>query len=290
MIAPIPISSQLHRPKMALQAGVLIDLDEVGLHRLPHKQSSGHERSSIYFDLYMAYLKISGNNFYRSRTLFPMQPIVISYFTRNTPYEKDAAHLKASCERVGLETSIEGIDSFGKWHEHVCYKPTFIHQKLKELKRPLLWVDADGELVQKPTLFSTLDCDLALRRFDHFPTDHPCYLFASTIYLNYNPATLSLTQSWAEGCHQALQETPDLEISDQVILQSLLAQSSIRFQPLPPGYAALFEEKLPPAQLFIVQHQASRLYKKLINQEVSSALFDTLSLDELRQLRPKLLL
>ncbi|HSX26362.1 MAG TPA: hypothetical protein VLE89_05075 [Chlamydiales bacterium] len=217
------------------------------------------------------------------------QPIVISYFTRATPYEKDAAQLKASCEKVGVEYSIEGIDSFGKWHEHICYKPTFIHQKLKELKRPLLWVDADGELVQKPILFSTLDCDLSLRCFDQLPPDHPCYLLTSTVYFNYNPITLSLTQLWAEECRRALQETPNLEISDQVTLQSVLATTPHHFHPLPPGYAALFEEKLPADQLFIVQHQASRLYKKLINQEVASALFDTLSLEELRQLRPKLL-
>lgn len=215
---------------------------------------------------------------------------IISYFTRNTFYEKDAEQLRLSCEKAGLDHQIDGIDSFGKWHEHVCYKPHFILQKLNELKRPLLWVDADAEVVQKPPPLP--ECDLSLRVFDHFPADHPSYLFAATIYCSYTPQTLALIETWGRLCQEGMEKNPGLEVSDQVFLKAALDQLSgqIRFHPLPAGFAALFDQdSLPPDQLYIVQYQASRLYRKFINQEiVSFGAFDSLSIQDLRNLRPKL--
>src|SRR5579872_3889653 len=191
----------------------------------------------------------------------PVQfPIVVSYFTRNTLYEKDAEQLQLSCERAGLEYRIEGIDSFGKWHEHVCYKPHFILKMLQELKRPLLWVDADAEIVQKPPLPPT--SDLSLRIFDHFPPDHPSHLFAATIYCNYNPQTITLIEMWGNLCRKGMEMNPSLEVSDQVFLKQALDQMSkqIQFTPLPAGFAALFDQdSLSLEQTYIVQYQASRL-------------------------------
>ncbi len=212
-------------------------------------------------------------------------PLIVSYFTKNTLYEKDAARLRLSCERFGLPFDIEGIEPFGKWHEHVCYKPLFILKKLKELKRPLLWIDADGEIVEKlPSL--AFDCDISLRTFNHFPKDHPCHLYAATAYVDYSPNSLSLIEAWAEGCQEKLRANPGLEVSDQVILNDLLQTSKARFKPLPPPFAALFDENLP--RKYIVQHQASRLYRKIINQELAFGIFDHLSIEQLDQLKPRL--
>ncbi len=219
-------------------------------------------------------------------------PVVISYFTRNTFYEKDAEHLRRSCERMGLEYSIEGIESFGKWHNHVCFKPIYILKKMKELKRPLLWIDADAEVVQKPN-FSLFDCDIGVHLFEGLPTDHPCYLFAGTIYLDYNARTVSVVNLWAEECKAALHKAPNLEVSDQDILFSILKRKNIRFSTLPSGYAAIFDsvaENLPREDLFIVHYQASRLYKKFINGDVAAfEMLNELSIEQLRTLTPRIL-
>ncbi len=215
-------------------------------------------------------------------------PIVISFYTYKTFYEKEAARLLSSCDRVGLEHQIVGIDPFGKWHEHVCYKPFFIYKKLLELKRPLLWLDADAEIVRKPPF--QFEQPIGIRCFDCYPPEHPNYLFASTIYVDYQPQIVELMKAWGEECQKALEKHPGLEVSDQPILQSLLSKMKIPFDPLPVGYAAIFENEqdLPPDQLYIVQYQASRLYRKFINGEVVPfGAFEHLSVDELRKLRPR---
>lgn len=210
---------------------------------------------------------------------------IISYYTRNTLYEKDAARLRTSCEKFEFAADIEGIDPFGKWHEHICYKPVFILKKLKELKQPLLWIDADGEVVEKFPL-EPFDCDLSIRTFAHFPKDHPCHLLTATIFIDYTPESLSLMEAWAEACQEKMRAEPELEVSDQAVLNSLIGASSTRFKPLPSAFAALFDEDLP--QKYIVQHQASRLYRKIINQELAFGIFDHLSLEQLDQLKPRL--
>lgn len=211
-------------------------------------------------------------------------PLIVSFYTKNTLYEKDAARLRASCEQFGFPCQIEGVEPFGKWHEHTCYKPTFILKLLKKFKRPLLWIDADGKIVQKYPE-DPFNSDISLRTFDHFPEDHPCYLYTATMYIDYNPRTLSLIESWEDKCREALAAQPDLEISEQVVLNGLLKPSQAKFKPLPPEYAALFDEELPLK--YIVQHQASRLYRKIINQELAFGIFDHLSLEQLDQLKPR---
>ncbi len=213
-----------------------------------------------------------------------MNPLIVSYFTKNTLYEKDAARLRRSCEQFGLPFQIEGIEPFGKWHEHICYKPIFILKKLKELKQPLLWIDADGEVVEKLPL-QPFDCDLSIRTFTHFPKDHPSHLLTATIFIDYTPESLSLIEAWAEACQQKMLAEPELEVSDQAVLNSLIGASSARFKPLPSAFAALFDEELPLK--YIVQHQASRLYRKIINQELAFGIFDHLSIEQLDQLKPR---
>ncbi len=213
-----------------------------------------------------------------------MSPVIISYFTKGSLYEKDAKQLQASCERFGLEYLIEGIEPFGKWHHHTCYKPTYILQKMETLKRPVLWIDADAEIVQKPTLFAGLDCDISLRVFDRFPPDHPSYAYTATLYLNHTPNTLALVRTWASAGDRAIQE--GTFTVDQQLVGPLLA--NVRLFPLPIGYAATFEEDVPPAELFIVQYQASRLYRQIIDGDIPSLFFNQLSVDELRALIPRI--
>lgn len=211
-------------------------------------------------------------------------PVLVSYFTKNTLYEKEAERLRLSCEKFGLEYRIEGIEVFGKWHEHTCYKPLFILQKMEELKRPVLWVDADAEIVKKPPLH--FNCDVGARIFDYHPPDHPCYLFTGTLYLNVTPVTLDIVKKWAEICHQAIRNRT--YCFDQIVLNQILHSSKAHFQSLSAGYAAIFDEKrCSTEELFIVHYQASRLYRKIIDGELSFPFFEHLSVEELRQLRPR---
>lgn len=65
-----------------------------------------------------------------------MFPLVISFYTKNTPYQLDAHHLIASCEKFGIEHAVEGIDSYGSWELNCAYKPFFIAEKLRQFECP----------------------------------------------------------------------------------------------------------------------------------------------------------
>src|SRR5438105_15632315 len=211
----------------------------------------------------------------------------ISYYTKDTLYEKDAMRLKASCENFGLEHCIEGIDSFGKWHQHTLFKPTFILNKLLTLKKPLVWVDADAEIVKQPLFFSTLKAPLSFRIFDHWPEGHPCRVYDGTVYFDYCPEVIDFVQEWHQICESAVKE--GTVTNDQHVFGLLLLKTNIPFIPLPKGYATIFDEPDGEKERYIVHYQASRLYKKIIDGEMAFNVLQDLSIEELRELRPKLL-
>ena len=92
-----------------------------------------------------------------------MTPIIICYYTKDTGYENEIENLITSCEKFSLPYVVDAIDSLGTWEKNCCYKPRYILDKITSLKRPVLWLDADCVVVQKPTLFDSLECDIALR-------------------------------------------------------------------------------------------------------------------------------
>lgn len=112
-------------------------------------------------------------------------PVIVSFFTKNTPYQDEVKNLIASCEKFGLETSIDGVDSFGSWELNCSYKPFFLYQKLQELKRKVLWVDADAVFVRKPTPLDIFSADLSVRINPELPDQHPSKVMSGTVFANY---------------------------------------------------------------------------------------------------------
>jgi hypothetical protein len=208
-------------------------------------------------------------------------PVVVSYFTRGTCYETEAEALRLSCEQVGLEYRIEGIEPFGKWHEHTCHKPIYILEKMKELRRPIVWIDADAEVVKRPVF--DFDCDIGVRICDAYPADHPSHVYAGTVYLDWNEKALAFVEAWAAECRRAM--TAGEFTVDQQVLGRLLLKGNLKVGRLPDSYVAIFEEEME--ERFIIHYQASRLYKKVVDGELVFGVLGQLSIDELRKLRPR---
>jgi hypothetical protein len=53
-------------------------------------------------------------------------PIVISFFTLDTPYEEEVKKLRISLERLGVEADIQGVPSRGSWERNCAYKARYI--------------------------------------------------------------------------------------------------------------------------------------------------------------------
>jgi len=189
-----------------------------------------------------------------------MTPLIVSYYTLGTGYEKEAQNLIRSCKKLGLQTDIVGILSKGKWEENCAFKPKFLLKMLQKHKRPLVWVDADAVILKPPKLFESLSCDIAIYINDSLPIEDPSSLLSGTIYLNYTKEAEALLKAWDEECQK------DKDMWDQAALKIALLQNgaNLSFFTLPESYCSIYDKK----NAIIFQSQASRLLKKVINKEI----------------------
>ncbi len=182
-------------------------------------------------------------------------PRIISYYT--APYKKEAARLIASCKRFNLDYEIEEIACRDSWEKNCNYKPTFI---LEKLKSPLVWVDADAVFVQKPELFKTLNCDLAVWINNKLEKTHPSRVISATIYCSPTNKGIELLKHWQQRCLQ------NSTTWDQISLRDIIHNSNANIYSLPQSYCKIYDK--PGNDAVIMQYQASRYLKKVVNKEV----------------------
>ena len=196
-----------------------------------------------------------------------LMPTIISYYTRNTGYQKEIVHLERSIQTLGLDYQIVGIESRGSWENNCCYKPLFILEKLREIKKPILWLDADAILQQKPSLLENLQADVALFIRPHLPQDHPSKIASGTLYFRPTLAAEKLLLQWHEECQKLL--TQEETVWDQIGLKNAFYVSEVCSFSLPETYCAIFDKtQITRQDIVILHYQASRLLRKEINREV----------------------
>lgn len=187
-------------------------------------------------------------------------PTVINFFTINTGYEDAAKRLRVSCEETGVPHVIVGIPSLGSWERNCAYKSEFIFQKWRELKQPVLWVDADAVVRRPPSLLAGTDADFAIHKVNRWQ-------FASgTLYFNQTENARRLLECWIRLC----KETPS--VWDQVHLDSAWEETTCLYPLktlwLPQSYTKIFDRDVLPGedpQPVIEHFQASRELKKKVS-------------------------
>jgi hypothetical protein len=170
-----------------------------------------------------------------------MFPLVISFYTKGTPYQLDAHHLMASCDKFGLEHCIEGIDSWGSWELNCAYKPYFIAEKLRQFERPVLWVDVDAIFVQKPKPVKLFESDFAAYYQKELDDDHLSKVRSSVVYANYTEKGSAILKEWAEESQRMLLDpSRKIEFWDQAALRNTVFPRNIKsVKCLPLSYVAI---------------------------------------------------
>lgn len=79
---------------------------------------------------------------------------VISFHTPD--YRDVVSRLVNSLNTFEIPHSIQEVKCKGFWKENTFYKIPFIIKKLKESKHPLVWLDADAEVMKYPRIFDKL--------------------------------------------------------------------------------------------------------------------------------------
>lgn len=166
-----------------------------------------------------------------------MKPIYTAFYTANTIYEQEAARLRRSLVRLGLDHDIRAIESRGGWQANSGYTATHIRNVLADYPdRPVVQLDADAVVWKAPALFDQLAAD----GFDlavHYRRGHE--LLNGTIWLAPGPRSRavmeryeSLVREAGNNCH-----------NEQRMLQQAISEMSDTFKlcELPASYCFIFD-------------------------------------------------
>jgi hypothetical protein len=175
-----------------------------------------------------------------------MPPLYVSFFT--PAYAEEAAGLVASLDALGLPHHVRAVRDRGRWAANCGLKAAFIAAEM-ELNpgRPVVWLDADARVRQRPALFDAIDCDLAA----HWR--HGVELLSGTLYIAPTDAARDLLSRWNRRCEAAP------EVWDQVNLADVVREmgDGLRVVDLPASYTRIFDD--PKMGEPVIEHmQASR--------------------------------
>lgn len=181
-----------------------------------------------------------------------MTPTFVSFFT--PAYAAEAAGLVETLDAHGLRHDVVGVPGFGKWTHNCAYKPSFILGMMNKWPGvPLVWLDADARIRQPPTLFDSLDCDVAFHR------RHGVELLSGTVYLAPTAPARQLLERWRAEC----QFFPDQW--DQVTLDVVLPTvPGLRVGALPGSYVRIFDGDDMGPDVVIEHRQASRRLRNAV--------------------------
>lgn len=180
--------------------------------------------------------------------------IVVAFYTKRTPYEREVRKLKKTCAKHNIPTWVVGIETLGDWVTNCAQKPKIIAQALDKHAEDVVYLDADARVMAYPALFDSWPADVGV----HYLGGKE--LLSGTIFLKNNDRTRALVSLW----QQVLELTP-VPIWDQVVLQDCIrefgTQLGLSVRTLPGNYCQI-EDTMAVAGKPIIKHtQASRKLK-----------------------------
>uniref|UniRef100_A0A6M3XHT7 Putative methyltransferase n=1 Tax=viral metagenome TaxID=1070528 RepID=A0A6M3XHT7_9ZZZZ len=184
--------------------------------------------------------------------------LFVSYFT--SKYAQGAERLRGCLERLGLDHEVVPVKK-ASWLDAVRYKPTFILEMMN--KHPeafaVVWIDADGYVVQKPVLFWSIKEELAVRYY-YWRNKDAKELLSGTFYIKNDARTRAEMQKWIDCLATA---NPNLSTPEQSVLNEMLTKGTVKLSvhELPEPYCRILADRGRrgiPADSVVVHYQFSR--------------------------------
>lgn len=180
--------------------------------------------------------------------------IFTAFYTVGTLYEREAARLRRSLDRLGLRHDIRGIPDGGSWAVNAGYTATFLCDALDAHKgQHVVYLDADAIVWRDPVLFDELpgQCDIAA---------HRCawgQLANGTLWLSNSDACRDLIHEYRRRVAAVPNERDEQRHLDFAIEA---ADDAVKVHYLPASYCYIHRLMAPlPDELVVIEHlQASR--------------------------------
>jgi hypothetical protein len=185
-------------------------------------------------------------------------PLIISYYTIDTPYEELAERLGKNLESFNLEYDFRGLPDQKNWCRNCALKGPFVRDMMKELNQPLVWLDLDAEVMKYPKLFTELDeYDMAV--FIHQRRRGNIELVSNVALFNPTPKCRETLELWAGYCEA------DPNTWDQRLLHRAVQTCKPHAFMLPVTYSTRYAPAKPAKwesdETVIRQYQVSRAVK-----------------------------
>ena len=146
-----------------------------------------------------------------------MNPTLISYYTNDPYYRSCANNLRLSCEKLNIPIIIDNLEGLGSYWKNTLLKPSYILNKLKELKKDLIWIDVDTRINEYPDCFKIWECDILAA--SHTGDLHG--IKASPIGIKYNDRSIDLITKW-EKISRSKIESNDVDLDHDILKYELL--------------------------------------------------------------------
>jgi hypothetical protein len=192
-------------------------------------------------------------------------PLVVTFFTRGTPYEELAAEMARSCETQGVPVRSVGVTPDRSWERNCARKAGVIRDTWRDSHRPVLWLDADATLHRPPHLLADLHADFAVHLHAGWR------MLSGTAWFNQSDRAGDLLDRWCALCEQR----PG--VWDQLLLD-LAWEQATRAGPLvtawlPSRYARIagLDSEADLASAVVAHGQASRRLKAEMGSDASFA-------------------
>jgi len=188
--------------------------------------------------------------------------IIVSYYTKGTPYQAEAERLKATMEIFDdVPFRIMEVGNRGSWQQNTHYKAKFIRQMMDTLDvyKYIIWVDADAMIHRRPELFWKLKGDVVVhfRNWKHGRNE----LLTGTIAFRNCEKCKELVDEWIEVNRQ------NKGTWEQRNLQRVINRNRFMLdvQELPVSYCCIFDDQNRHKINPVIEHfQASRRFRRMI--------------------------
>ena len=146
-----------------------------------------------------------------------MNPLFISFYSGDSYYENCSRSLLNNCRNLGIEIEIEKSGGYREYWKNTLHKPSFIYDKLKSLKKDLVWIDVDTNILSYHECFKKWDCDILFSSH----TGNIEGIKASPLCIKYNERTLDFMRDLKDLCDQKIRSN-DIDLDHDVLKYEIL--------------------------------------------------------------------